>query len=578
MPLLSAWRQYAPDDDQEHTQARLLLETSVEMDDLLDSTKGKWRPKHRQKSTPFPTGVLPTESGEDKDLDASTATRYRSAVGILMYMSSDLIACQFGIRYLSTYAHKPTEGAWKLLRHLTSYISSHRSHVVGLAKPELGRGLIRDRSSQPNTSVLEVCSDADWSGCKTTRKSVSSCAILWDNMLLYSHSKTQKVISLSSAESEYIRFLIPEVELEVSCLVDNSAARSLACRQGVGKMRHISGKILWPQQCTRENVLTVGPIPTAENVSDIGTKPLKADRVDTLLGMLGIRCSNDGYALVGESQLLSWKERQRVCRIVKQGSLNVQQVMQVLAFVLQADRVTASTDEPNTSSNALSQETDDEDGTGYGMIMWNFLENLMYAIFLMYEFVTDHPYAIMLILQAFIVATTCFQWCCCLRSGERARNLQQQASEQPSVAVHVRVEGTSVVVDTSKDSPDAGLDPSTLHTRVAAPAAASTNASSSAAAGASVSSTAAASAAHDDHDARDPQVGSKSGLSKATPTKADGHIKVEQQLVWVTKSRGRSYHNRRSCGTLGNAKALEQIARGEAIRRGFKQCKCCYGG
>ncbi|CAE7574182.1 GIP, partial [Symbiodinium microadriaticum] len=313
-------------------------------------------------------GVLPTEAGEDKDLDASTATRYRT--------------------------------------------------------------------SQPNTSVLEVCSDADWSGCKTTRKSVSSCAILWDNMLLYSHSKTQKVISLSSAESEYnslvsaaaegiflaacIRFLIPEVELEVSCLVDNSAARSLACRQGVGKMRHISGKILWLQQCTRENVLTVGPIPTAENVSDIGTKPLKADRVDKLLGMLGIRCSNDGYALVGESHLLSWKERQRVCRVVKKGSLNMQQVMQVLAFVLQADRVTASTDEPNTSSNALSQEADDEDGTGYGMTIWNFLENLMYAIFLMCEFVTNHPYAIMLILQAFIVGAMCLQWCCSSRGGERS--------------------------------------------------------------------------------------------------------------------------------------------------------------
>ena len=141
--------------------------------------------------------------------------------------------------------------------------------------------------------------------------------------------------------------------------------------------------------------------------------------------------------------------------------------------------------------------------------------------------------------------------------------------------MHVRVEGTSVVVDTSKDSPNAGLDPSTSRTRVAAPAAATTSACSSAAAETSVSSTAAASATHDDHDARDPQVGSKSGLSKATPTKADGHMKVEQQLVWATKSRGRSYHNRRSCGTLGNAKTLEQITRGEAIRRGFKQCKCC---
>ena len=157
-----------------------------------------------------------------------------------------------------------------------------------------------------------------------------------------------------------------------------------------------------------------------------------------------------------------------------------------------------------------------------------------------------------------------------------ARSLQQQANEQPSVAVHVKVEGTSVVVDTSKDSPNAGLGPSTSHTRVAAPAAATTSRCSSAAA--------AASAAHDDHDARDPQEGSTSS-TMPTPKamnvpqlRAVNEQNKLQQLVWVTKSRGRSYHNRRSCGTLGNAKALEQITRGEAISRGFKQCKCCYGG
>ena len=73
------------------------------------------------------------------------------------------------------------------------------------------------------------------------KKSVSSCAILWDNVLLYSHRKSQKTISLSSAEAEYnslvsaaadgiflaacIRFLMPECTLEQICLVDNAAAR-----------------------------------------------------------------------------------------------------------------------------------------------------------------------------------------------------------------------------------------------------------------------------------------------------------------------------------------------------------------
>ena len=214
-----------------------------------------------------------------------------------MYMSSDLIACQFAIRYLSTFAHAPTEGAWKLLRHLTGYINSHRSHVIGLCKPQSGKGLIRDKSNHENVSVLEVCSDSDWSGCKKTRKSVSSCAILWDNVLLYSHSKTQKTISLSSAEAEYnslvsaaadgfflaacIRFLMPECTLEQVCLVDNAAARALACRQGVGRLRHISGKLLWLQQMTKDEILSVGPVPTAENVADLRTKPLKAERISS---------------------------------------------------------------------------------------------------------------------------------------------------------------------------------------------------------------------------------------------------------------------------------------------------------
>ena len=213
----------------------LVIEPNVKYIDKLLEVTGLSRGNHRSKGTPFPTGALPTEQANDKPLDSATATKFRSAVGILMYMSSDLIACQYGIRYLSTYAHAPTEGAWKLLRHLTSYVSVHRSHCIGLSKPELGKGLIQDKSSAQSTSLLEVLSDSDWSGCKRTRKSVSSCAILWDNMLLYSHSKTQKVVSLSSAESEYhslisaaadglflsacIRFLMPEVKLEQVCLI-----------------------------------------------------------------------------------------------------------------------------------------------------------------------------------------------------------------------------------------------------------------------------------------------------------------------------------------------------------------------
>ncbi|CAE7827505.1 RE1 [Symbiodinium sp. CCMP2592] len=418
----------------------LVIEPDIKYLDRLMQVTGLANAKERYKAAPFPTGGLPTELASDRELDAATASRYRSGVGILAYMSSDLVACQFAIRYLTTYSHSPTEGSWKLLRHVASYINCHRNHVIGLSKPVSGKGLVCDRSREENTTVLEVCSDSDWSGCKRTRKSVSSCAILWDNMLLYAHSKTQKTISLSSAESEYnslvsaaaegiflsacIRFLLPDYTLEQICLVDNSACRALACRQGVGKMRHISGKLLWLQQMTKDNVLSVGPIPTAENVSDLGTKPLKAERIEKLLGMIGIRCADSNYGVIGESYLLSARDKLHVSRVVKQGALSTQQIIQVLAMLLQVDRVASANDEPNTQNaeDALSQ---DDDNLG---VFAQILEWFVYMCYLVRDFALEYPTGIMLIIQLLIL----IMLCCTLLSRNRVAVLRQQADSEES--------------------------------------------------------------------------------------------------------------------------------------------------
>ena len=557
----------------------LVIEPNVKYIDKLLEVTGLSRGNHRSKGTPFPTGALPTEQASDKPLDSATATRFRSAVGILMYMSSDLIACQYGIRYLSTYAHAPTEGAWKLLRHLTSYVSVHRSHCIGLSKPELGKGLTQDKSRAESTSLLEVLSDSDWSGCKRTRKSVSSCAILWDNMLLYSHSKTQKVVSLSSAESEYhslisaaadglflsacIRKLMPEVKLEQVCLVDNMAARALACRQGVGKLRHISGKLLWLQQLTKDEVLQVAPVATAVNASDIGSKPLKADRVNRLLGMLGIRNADDDYSLVGESQLLEHRERMQISRVVRQGPLSAQQVIQVLAVLLQVDRVKGAESEPNTQNNsedALGQNGDaPDDNVG---LLEQILEWIMYGFFLVRDFAVDYPTTMILALQICVLCMLCFTLC---RRG-RAQQLRQQADDPqcavPTVAVHVKVEGSTVTIG----NPEPAETPSNPVDSLQANA----SAASSAAASSATASSAAARA--DDHDVR-----SFRAVPVASPAPEAPARGTANHAVWVTKAKGRSFHQKRSCGTLGNAKSLEQIMKSEAIRRGFKPCKVCYG-
>ena len=103
--------------------------------------------------------------------------------------------------------------------------------------------------------VLEVHTDADWVGDPKSRRSASCSVVAINSVLLASSSRTQKVIALSSGESEYnaavsgavdallirdaVEFVFHET-VAIHLLLDSSAARGIAARQGVGRLRHIS--------------------------------------------------------------------------------------------------------------------------------------------------------------------------------------------------------------------------------------------------------------------------------------------------------------------------------------------------
>ena len=83
-----------------------------------------------------------------------------------------------------------------------------------------------------------------------------------------------------------LQFLVNEPVEQVQW-TDNSAARQLVCRQGVGRIRHLSGKLLWVQGLVLEKEISVGQVPTEWNYSDIGTKPLNRTRMLMLLNQIG---------------------------------------------------------------------------------------------------------------------------------------------------------------------------------------------------------------------------------------------------------------------------------------------------
>ena len=83
---------------------------------------------------------------------------------------------------------------------------------------------------------------------------------------------------------------------------DSSSARQLCSRQGVGKIRHLSGKVLWVQSKVQSEEVELVQMPTAYNIADIGTKSLARKRLCALMGELGMVEAETGQP-IGQEEL-----------------------------------------------------------------------------------------------------------------------------------------------------------------------------------------------------------------------------------------------------------------------------------
>ena len=138
--------------------------------------------------------------------------------------------------------------------------------------------------------------------------------IAFNRHVLATASRTQKSISLSSCESEFcsyvsgmcdmiyisnaLEFLLNE-PIKRFTFIDSSSAKSLITRQGVGRTRHLDGKLLWVQELSKQGNMQVSGVNTLRNPSDLGTKSLARDRILCLLHMLSIIDVDNGNQAVG---------------------------------------------------------------------------------------------------------------------------------------------------------------------------------------------------------------------------------------------------------------------------------------
>ena len=231
-------------------------------------------------------------SADIQDADSSNlvgpqeASAFRSITGMgIYYLAQERLDIAYTTKEL---ASKPHGGG-----------STEDAQAGGLSQGDRTSTYSAPKSNQRRRHqypwIFETCSDADWSGCKATRRSTSSAIHAVNGLIMHSSSRGQKTISLSSAESELnalvaaacdgiclkdsLEFLTQE-EVEHVCWVDNSATRQIARKRGSGKLRHLSGKLPWCQDKVADGSLSVRQVGTTLNIADIGAKPLSRARVD----------------------------------------------------------------------------------------------------------------------------------------------------------------------------------------------------------------------------------------------------------------------------------------------------------
>ena len=69
---------------------------------------------------------------------------------------------------------------------------------------------------------------------------------------------------------------------------DSSGARGILQRRGVGRLRHLSCRILWLQALVETGTVKLSSIAGSMNPADVGTKRLPAPRMRSLMSTLGM--------------------------------------------------------------------------------------------------------------------------------------------------------------------------------------------------------------------------------------------------------------------------------------------------
>ncbi|GKB65555.1 ribonuclease H-like domain-containing protein [Tanacetum coccineum] len=219
-------------------------------------------------------------------------TMYRSLAGGLQYLMFTRPDLSYAVQQICLYMHDPREPHLAALKRILRYV--HGTLDLGL------------HLYASSITSLVGYTDADWTGCPSTRRSTSGyCVFLGDNLLSWS-AKRQHTLSRSSAEADYrgvanivaettwLRNLIRELHspLSTATLVycDNVSAVYMSANPVQHqRTKHIEIDIHFVRDMVTAGQVRVLHVPSRFQYADIFTKGLPSALFEEFRSSLSVR-------------------------------------------------------------------------------------------------------------------------------------------------------------------------------------------------------------------------------------------------------------------------------------------------
>jgi histone deacetylase 1/2 len=225
-------------------------------------------------------------------LSPEDATRYRSIVGALQYLTISRPDLSFAVNRVCQFLHAPTSVHWTAVKRILRYVQ----HTVGF-----GMHIQKNWSS-----VISAFSDADWAGDPDDRRSTGGFAVFFGSNLISWSARKQPTVSRSSTEAEYkamanataeiiwLEQLVAEmgIKLQRTSILwcDNLGATYLSANPVFhSRAKHIEIDFHFVRERVMRKQLQVRFITSGDQLADGFTKALPVTKMDAFVRNLKLQ-------------------------------------------------------------------------------------------------------------------------------------------------------------------------------------------------------------------------------------------------------------------------------------------------